>query len=217
MALVKNPFFGTSARGTVGNSLSFRTNKSGTIAEVKPHPSNPRTPAQVTQRNAFRALQAFWSECGAIPDCRAAWQLQMTRNRKRYTAYSEFLSAFLSTWQPGGGFGTTYVANFSTYFYTDNPSPTPGQEYILNFKADQYFYSNVVGNVLWNFYDAKGQLFFSLPYGLPNFGGWYVVSTGLLQLPYGGGDAYFVGSPYQPGAMNFHTGVLFFKNVPYIP
>jgi hypothetical protein len=217
MALVKNPFFGTSARGTLGSSVSFRSNKSGTIAESKPHPSNPNTVGQQFQRNAFKSLLAFWSDLRTRPEAYQAWKNQMKRNGKRISAYSEFLSTFLDGWLPGGGFGTMVLSNFTTLYYTDNPSPTAGKEFVLFVECEQHFYTCAAGAVQFDFFDGGWSPFYVIPWSLPSLNAWLVVGTGLLQIPYPGGDAYFVGSPGQPDPLNFHSGVVSLRNIPYVP
>ncbi len=60
MAKPKTPLLSVGARGTIGDTLTFQKRGQLTIARKKPIPENPRSEAQLAQRQVYRDAISAW-------------------------------------------------------------------------------------------------------------------------------------------------------------
>ena len=61
MAKVKIPLLSFAAHNTIGNSITFQSGSRQTIARTKPIPSDPKSPAQLIQRQKYRDAVTAWN------------------------------------------------------------------------------------------------------------------------------------------------------------
>ncbi len=72
MAKPKNPLLSLGARGTIADSLTFQKRGLGTIAREKPIPKDPRSEAQLAQRQRYTDAIAAWNALS--PEEKEAWR-----------------------------------------------------------------------------------------------------------------------------------------------
>jgi len=72
MAKPKNPLLSLGARGTIADSLTFQKRGLGTIAREKPIPKDPKSPAQLAQRQRYKEAVAAWHSL--TPQEKEAWR-----------------------------------------------------------------------------------------------------------------------------------------------
>ena len=74
MAKPKTPLLSLGARGTIANSLTFQKRGKGkaTIARQKPIPKDPKSEAQLAQRQIYRDAVAIWH--ALTPEEKEAWR-----------------------------------------------------------------------------------------------------------------------------------------------
>ncbi|MBA7545125.1 hypothetical protein ES705_37488 [subsurface metagenome] len=61
MAKPKSPLLSLGARGTIADTLTFQKRGRGTIAREKPIPKDPKSPAQLAQRQRYKEAVAVWN------------------------------------------------------------------------------------------------------------------------------------------------------------
>ncbi|MBA7587942.1 hypothetical protein ES708_29990 [subsurface metagenome] len=61
MAKPKSPLLSLGARGSIGDTLTFQKRGRLTIARQKPIPTDPKSPAQLAQRQVYREAVAAWN------------------------------------------------------------------------------------------------------------------------------------------------------------
>ena len=72
MAKPKNPLLSLGARGTIADSLTFQKRGRRTIARQKPIPTDPKSPAQLAQRQRYKEAVATWHSL--TPQEKEAWR-----------------------------------------------------------------------------------------------------------------------------------------------
>ena len=72
MAKPKSPLLSLGARGTIADSLTFQKRGRATIAREKPIPENPRSEAQLAQRQVYRDAISAWRALTA--EGKEAWR-----------------------------------------------------------------------------------------------------------------------------------------------
>ncbi|MBA7591601.1 hypothetical protein ES708_33761 [subsurface metagenome] len=72
MAKPKSPLLSFGARGTIADSLTFQKRNQGTIARTKPIPTDPKSPAQLAQRQRYRDAVDAWH--ALTPAEKEAWR-----------------------------------------------------------------------------------------------------------------------------------------------
>jgi len=72
MAKPKSPLLSLGARGTIADSLTFQKRGRATIAREKPIPENPRSVAQLAQRQVYRDAISAWRALTA--EGKEAWR-----------------------------------------------------------------------------------------------------------------------------------------------
>ncbi len=72
MAKPKSPLLSFGARGTIANSLTFQKRRQLTIAREKPIPTDPKSPAQLTQRQKYKDAVSAWH--ALTPEEKEAWR-----------------------------------------------------------------------------------------------------------------------------------------------
>ena len=72
MAKPKNPLLSLGARGTIADRLTFQKRGLGTIAREKPIPKDPKSPAQLAQRQRYKEAVASWHSL--TPEEKEAWR-----------------------------------------------------------------------------------------------------------------------------------------------
>jgi len=73
MALVKAPFWGLGASGSIGNSIVFYKRKGQQCVREKVIPANPNTLAQQTERTQFNEAVSQWHNVKLIAVDKTAW------------------------------------------------------------------------------------------------------------------------------------------------
>ncbi|MBA7581058.1 hypothetical protein ES708_22958 [subsurface metagenome] len=94
MAKAKTPLLSFGARGTIANSLTFQKRGQATIARKKPVPEDPKSPAQLTQRQVYRDAVALWHSL--MQEEKEAWRGVC----RGLTAYQCFLRSELKYVEP---------------------------------------------------------------------------------------------------------------------
>lgn len=61
MTKLRSPLLSFQSHGSLSKALTFRCRAKITIAEKKPHPSNPKTPQQQAHRVMFQQCTALWN------------------------------------------------------------------------------------------------------------------------------------------------------------
>ena len=72
MAKPKTPLLSLGARGTIADSLTFQKRRQLTIAREKPIPTDPKSPAQLTQRQKYKDAVSAWH--ALTPEEKEAWR-----------------------------------------------------------------------------------------------------------------------------------------------
>ncbi len=72
MAKPQQPLMSLGARGTIAGSLTFQKRGRLTIARQKPTPTDPKSPAQLAQRQIYRDAVATWNALS--PEEKEAWR-----------------------------------------------------------------------------------------------------------------------------------------------
>ncbi|MBA7591002.1 hypothetical protein ES708_33147 [subsurface metagenome] len=72
MAKPKSPLLSLGARGTIADSLTFQKRGRGTITRTKPIPQDPKSPAQLAQRQIYRDAVDAWHALSA--EEKEAWR-----------------------------------------------------------------------------------------------------------------------------------------------
>lgn len=72
MAKPKSPLLSLGARGTIANNLTFQKRGRLTIARRKPIPTDPKSPAQLAQRQIYKDAVATWN--ALTPEEQDAWR-----------------------------------------------------------------------------------------------------------------------------------------------
>lgn len=92
MAKTRLPFSSWDAWGKLGDKLTFRRSRSGTIAEKTPQPKDTNTAAQQAQRSAFQDCVAQWH--ALTPAQKEAYRL-LDPNSNYNAAYINFMAECL--------------------------------------------------------------------------------------------------------------------------
>ncbi|MBA7580117.1 hypothetical protein ES708_22008 [subsurface metagenome] len=72
MAKPKNPLLSLGARGTIADSLTFQKRGRATIARQKPIPKDPKSEAQLAQRQRYKEAVASWHSL--TPEEKETWR-----------------------------------------------------------------------------------------------------------------------------------------------
>ncbi len=72
MAKPDKPLLSLGARGTIAHSLTFQKRGQLTIARKKPIPTDPKSPAQLAQRQRYQDAVALWN--GLSPEEKEDWR-----------------------------------------------------------------------------------------------------------------------------------------------
>lgn len=72
MSKLKSPFLSFGARGTIGDSMTFQKRGRGHFARQKPIPADPKSPAQLAQRQRYKDAVAAWHALS--PEEKEAWR-----------------------------------------------------------------------------------------------------------------------------------------------
>jgi len=72
MAKPKNPLLSFGAKGTIADTLTFQKRGQATIARQKPIPTDPKSQAQLTQRQRYKDAVAVWNALS--PAEKEAWR-----------------------------------------------------------------------------------------------------------------------------------------------
>lgn len=72
MAKPKSPLLSFGARGSIAKTLTFQKRGTGTIARKKPIPTDPKSPAQLAQRQVYRDAVSAWHALSTVQQ--QAWR-----------------------------------------------------------------------------------------------------------------------------------------------
>ncbi len=72
MSKLKAPFLSLGARGTISDTLTFQKRGQLTIARKKPIPTDPKSPAQLAQRQRYKDAVTAWH--ALTPEEKEAWR-----------------------------------------------------------------------------------------------------------------------------------------------
>lgn len=61
MSKTRTPFFSLGSRGTVAKTITTQKFKGATLVRTRPVPTDPKTPAQLAQRQRYRDAVAVWN------------------------------------------------------------------------------------------------------------------------------------------------------------
>jgi len=128
MAKPKSPLLSLGARGTIGDALTFQKRGRGTIAREKPIPKDPRSKAQLAQRQRYKDAVAVWH--ALTPEEKEAWRGVCPG----LTAYQCFMSSELKYVPPPIPIDigseaidrAGYYASGDTAIVLDNPATASG-------------------------------------------------------------------------------------------
>ncbi len=87
MAKPDKPLLSLGARGTISNSLTFQKRGKGHFAREKPIPTDPKSPAQLAQRQIYKDAVSAWH--ALTPEEKEAWRGVC----RGLTAYQCFIQA----------------------------------------------------------------------------------------------------------------------------
>ncbi len=115
MAILKAPMFSFEARGQIAKSLVYMGWKG--LKTVRQHvtPSNPRTPAQTTQRNSFTVMVASWRNFIRNSATQTSWNALALILPKALSGFNAFMSSalFLAETDPDASMGTIFASGGS--------------------------------------------------------------------------------------------------------
>ena len=128
MSKLKSPLISLGARGTISDTLTFQKRGQATIARKKPVPTDPKSPAQLAQRQIYKDAVATWH--ALTPEEKEAWRGVCPG----LTAYQCFMSSQLKYAPPPPLIDigapaidrATYTAPGRTYILLDNPANADG-------------------------------------------------------------------------------------------
>lgn len=92
MARATGPLFSISAQGTLGNAITYQTNKGRNTIRTKPEPNNPKTLPQRIARAGVQIANEFWSQ--ATDEQKEAWT--SIAAHKWYTPYNALVGDVLA-------------------------------------------------------------------------------------------------------------------------
>ncbi|MBA7589483.1 hypothetical protein ES708_31568 [subsurface metagenome] len=129
MAKPKSPLLSLGARGSIGNTLTFQKRGRLTIARQKPIPTDPKSPAQLAQRQRYKDAVDAWH--ALTPEEKEAWRGVCPG----LTAYQCFMSSELKYVPPtlpiDIGLPTAlrdaFTTDNNTYICADNPANAAGR------------------------------------------------------------------------------------------
>ncbi|MBA7638324.1 hypothetical protein ES703_45978 [subsurface metagenome] len=147
MAKPKSPLLSLGARGTIADSLTFQKRGRGTIAREKPIPKDPKSAAQLAQRQRYIEAVALWNALS--PEEKEAWRGVCPG----LTAYQCFMSSALKYAPPppplyiGAGAINRGTATTEAFTYIDKtgPASASGIIHTVELWADFYLQDCVVG------------------------------------------------------------------------
>jgi len=120
MATVQSPLLSLGARGKIAGTLVFSTWKGLKTARQLVIPANPKSDAQIVQRDLFAAAVAFWR--GFLVDAteRTAWNLQASKEPTPMSGFNSYQSNSLgvSKTDPDGSFAASAAGGAQTINYT---------------------------------------------------------------------------------------------------
>jgi len=101
VAVHQSLILGKNPRGTIGKQITFASWKGIGVAKVRPIPSNPKTSAQTTQRNNFKALVTEWHHEDRTATDKEAWDLRASRQSRPMSGFNLFMSLYRSAFYNG--------------------------------------------------------------------------------------------------------------------
>jgi hypothetical protein len=155
MAKPDKPLLSLGARGTIADSLTFQKRGKGYIAREKPIPTDPKSEAQLAQRQIYKDAVSAWHALS--PEEKEAWRGVCPG----LTAYQCFMRSHLVYAPPPvlfymGAEAIDRVSYFSpnhTLIGKDNPASVSG---ILT-TAEIWAYSEITGCVVGIFYTTNAN------------------------------------------------------------
>jgi len=94
MARGQGVFAALAVRGSIGNTFTFSGWKGIQIIKKKPFPTNPKTPAQTTERNHFAAAVTSWHNIKLDAVDKRAWNLRAHLEALIMSGYNKFCQVF---------------------------------------------------------------------------------------------------------------------------
>ncbi|MBA7589265.1 hypothetical protein ES708_31346 [subsurface metagenome] len=154
MAKPKSPLLSFGARGTIGGALTFQKRGRTTIVRQKPIPENPRSEAQLAQRQKYKEAVASWHSL--TPEQKEAWRGICPG----LTSYQCFMRSELKYMPPPIpiDIGSDPIDRASTlnwgYTYVDrnNPANASGTLHSVKVYSDGIF-----GLIVGTFYTTNGN------------------------------------------------------------
>lgn len=151
------PLLSFGARGTIAGSLTFQKRNQATIARTKPTPTDPKSPAQLAQRQRYKDAIAVWH--ALTPEAKEAWRGVCPG----LTAYQCFLRSELKYVPPPPPIDIgaeaidrdQYTAPGRTYILLDNPANATG---VID-TIELWAYSSFTGLKVATFYLLTGTTY----------------------------------------------------------
>jgi hypothetical protein len=92
MAIVKAPLFSLGAKGKLGDSLVYSSWKGVNTARVYTVPANPKTTAQIAQRDILTQAVDTWQVCQNTDLVKTAWNVAASNSGKPQSGFNLYVS-----------------------------------------------------------------------------------------------------------------------------
>ena len=214
MAKVKLPGISIGLQGNLSPDIYYRKRALSSVACNLVPPTNPRTAAQLANRECFRVVPAHWFEIKQFAPDVASWELMRHKHNKGGSAYNEFCRQYKNSWanDPPAHFLRNFH-NWHVYKSIFHNPPQPDRE-VLRFEVEFEALSLIQSGIYFYFSPSFPNVMGAGLHPIDAHPAWYpsVYEYGFLTFwPYPDAYIWCVGTVATNGIA--YSGLWYFKNL----